>query len=452
MSETIPIQVPPHDIEAEIVCLGETILSEGENIPSLRENLRPEDFYRPAHQTLCRVLFDMTDAKRPIDLTTVKTELERQCVLEQVGGMDYVKGIIEGTPNSGNWAYYAKTIRDKAIKRELIRMGHDIVRGAYTDTEDSGVLLAEAQQRTYDLGKRAQDSGDWQMGIADAGESVLAKAEAVQREPGKYSGLMTGFEGFDKSSGGLQAGDYIILAALTGAGKTTLAMNIAANIASGGGSILYISAEMLPRELGQRFLQARSDVWGTRIRTGRLEVGHWEALSKAQAEISQWKIELIGRAMTVPEIVLIARRLTKKWGGISLIVADYIQQLKPSGGRSRYEQVSGISWSLKQAAMELEVPVLALSQFDRSVAKGMSGKGRKPSKHDLKESGDIENDANAVWLLHRPEDSAPDAFGTIEVWAKVDKCRDGVVTPWEGQGAIRLKWKPSVTRFWEVTS
>ncbi len=447
----------PQSAEAEVCVLGSMLL-DPDTIPEAREIVGVDDFYRPAHRTIFDALCKMHQAGSAIDLVIFQNYLTDNGQLEKVGGIEYVDDIVSGVPSAANLKYYAGIVREKSALRQLIGIGTKLADRAYHPEGSAEGLIDETQQRLIE-----QDARHKRMAgnVADAGEisgAVLKRTEEVWRNPDCFVGLKTGISILDKATGGLRPGNYAVLAGVTGKGKTTLATSITESVCRQGKAVLYISAEMTPAELMERMLAAKSDIYLSRIRNGRLRDGDvnndWGRLADADAKIAQWKLRIIGKPLSVPEIAAAVRKFGQDLHRpVDLVVIDYLQKMK-GPGNSRYEQVSGVSGNLKNMALDLGVPLLVLAQLRREVGQS----GRKPCLHDLKETGETENDADVVLLLHHPPDNGPDVFDQdqYEVWLKIDKNRNGPETPWPSEtenqkGAIRLKWKPSVTRFsWPV--
>ncbi len=438
-------RIPPHSLEAEAVLLGSMFL-ESEIIPSAAELVKPGDFYRPGHGVLFDLLADMAARGLPVDLVTVKRELEKRNLIgPATGGQGYcyVTELVDGTPSAANWRYYAGEVLDLSKRRQAISIGLALAHDGYgSDVEKADELIGRYQQRLYGLAGKEQS--DHSASIAQAVDDVLAYAEAISADRTADTSLASGLPALDSAlGGGFSPGDLVTLAADTGAGKSTLAANIAANVARRGGRVLFVSAEMMPRETGRRFLAAASGVYALKLKQGwTMEQQDWREAEQAAAGLAGWKLHLHCRACTVGEIALQARRLGSQWKGLDLVCVDYLQLMKPTEGDSRAQQVGAIAWGLKQLAMDLGCVVLMLSQLNRAT----NATGQPPGLHGLKESGDVENHSNAVLLLHRPANGATRG-DELETWLRIAKNRDGVTTPWEGLGAIRLAWRPGITRF-----
>ncbi len=446
--------IPPHSKLAEGQVLGSMLLG-GDAIPDVRTICTAEDFYIPAHQTIFRVLVEMFEQSKPIDLATTFAEFAQRKLLASIGqgttdadGGDYLTDLVEGVPDRTNAAYHAGIVRDKATLRRLIQAGHKLTSEAYNDPEDVESLVTEHESRLFDIATGSNGDLMRSYSTGQAVQEVLDRAEAVAT--GELPmGLETGFGQIERSMGGIQPGALITLAADTGVGKTALALSMAANVADKGKSVLFVSAEMPERELAHRLLAIKSGVPSGTIRGGRFTDKQIAAIKEARAAMGNWSLELWARTATVADIASKARHIAmRRKAPLDLIVVDYLQLMRPTQGDNRAQQVGGIAWGLKQLAMDLKVPVLILSQLNREHAKS----NRPPTKHDLKESGDVENHSNAVWLLYNPPEGEADTDGAEIIYFKVAKAREGCATPWprkgeETAGAIKLRFKSALTRF-----
>ncbi len=449
------VRVPPNDIAAEAVTLGSMILKSS-IVPEIKGVVSADDFYRPAHQSIFDAICKMMDRREPVDLVTLPNALKLAGSLELIGGIDYLSDLVESTPDSTNAEYYAKIVKDKSVKRQMIVAAGELSQKAYDDSDDAEAINSLAQQRLFDIANRGRRQGGSEADIHSAARAALDLAQKIQDNPNKFGGIPTGFFKLDNAIGKLRRGHLITVAGKTGAGKSVLALNIAVNAADKGARVLYISAEMTPVELAQRAMQARAGISGSRLQNGSLQVKHWERLYSAEEGLADLKLQIIGRSLTIAEIGLKARELAIKWGGpIDLIVIDYIQIMTMQGKDLR-TSLTEFTRGLKMLAMELNTTIIGVSQIvrPRSVPNRTQ---QLPTMFDLKESGSIENDSNAVLLLHRPEpvnkyrDANDRSF--IEVWLRAEKVRDGTTTPWPADGedasspSIRLAWYPSLTLF-----
>jgi len=442
----IETRLAPQDSDAEVCVLGSMFLDQTV-IPDVREHVRAVDFYRPAHQVIFNTLCDMAGSSAMIDLVLLKDELAKRKKLDAIGGIDYLSAIAEGVPSSANAVYYAKIVKGKSDLRMLIQIGQRLTNESYAQKEDANELILNYQQRLYEIGQDGKLESSQSMSAGDAANAAIDRAEKVSN--GKLKpGLMTGFANIDTPLGGIQKGDLVTLAAGTGFGKSSLALIISSTVAKAGGAVLYVSAEMAAMELGHRLIAQQSGIDSSRIKAGNISKEEWTEIELAASKIDSWNFELWGNTASVSEIASKARQLATKWQKpLSLVIVDYLQLMKPTEGDTKAQQIGNIAWGLKQLAMDLNTPVLMLSQLNREGAREAL-----PSIHSLKESGDIENHSNVVLLLHRPEKLERDTDGALIYWAKIAKARDGRVTPWpsngnEVNGAIKLRFKPSILRF-----
>jgi len=423
-----------------MVVLGSMALDEGARAEA-RELLTAADFYFPAHRTIFDAFADLDADGAAVDLVLLLECLKSRGQAEAVGGGAYLAELVESTPSAANAGHYAQIVRDKAALRAIIAACTAARRDGLAGDVDAGQLAGRLQRTLYDLARRADRRP---VTLAEAEQEALSHAEAVYMGD-VPPGLLVGYQGIDKALGGIQPGDLVILAAGTGCGKTSLACNILEHVAAGGGSGLLVSREMGARELGKRFLQARSGVPGQRIKLAAgLRADDWTELHQARGASADYKVAVDTRSADVAGVALEARTWANHWGGpLALIVVDYLQLLTPPGDVAREHTARKVGENarrLKLLAAELGTPILLLSQLNRESARD----GRPPRLHQLRESGEIEQHADAVLLLHRPE---TEEDGAGDTWAKVAKARDAMQTPWEGAGAIRLVWQPEITRF-----
>lgn len=454
LTQTIPADtVLEKQLLGIALCGGPTALLDMERI------IKPGDFFTAENGQLYGVMLDMLHDGCPVELASLAAELRKRGIMASVGhektdagGADYLVELTEydfATPNLG---YYANQLRDQSRLRALITLGNRMSADAKTAGAEAGELIEQYQRDLYELGREDAKGVE----VVEAGE---AAAEAVARADrvaaGEESpGLMTGFAGIDRALGGFQPGDLVTLGAATSVGKTALALTVAFRVAQRGGAVLVVSAEMNRQSIANRLLQMVSGVSGGRLRVGNLDEQELEDRRVAQRTIEGWRLAILDQAATVAGIGLRARLQATRWRqDLSLIVVDYLQLMRPTGGDTRAQEVSGIAWGLKQLAMELGCPILMLSQLNRAGVR-QAGDNRPPSLHDLKESGDVENHSNAVLLLHRPTNPVPDTAGAMPIWCKVAKARDGMVTLWPAPagseavpGAVTLRFRPELTRF-----
>jgi replicative DNA helicase len=395
------VMVPPQNLEAEEGVLG-SILLDNEVLHEIIPILPVEAFYHDGHQIMYRAIRDLYDKSKPIDSITLEEELRRRDELEKVGGLEAIHDILEKIVHGSNARHWAEIVRDKAIKRSVIEAGHEILREGYSDATSAEDLLASAERKVFAIAEE-QVSGDT-VDIRDILVNAIDRI-ADRKESGKLvSGLATGFVDLDEVLGGLLGSQLIILAARPSMGKTAFALNMCEHVAINQKvGVLFVSLEMGKLEIAERFLCTLSRVDGNRIRTGKgLTNIDLKNLGNAYEEFRTGATLMIDDTPTrnMLQITANARRL-KLRQNIGLIVVDYIQLIDAEESRdSRQEQIAKISRRLKTLARELDVPVIALSQLNRAVE---TREDRRPRMADLRESGAIEQDADLVLLLHRPE-------------------------------------------------
>jgi replicative DNA helicase len=437
-------RLPPQHLEAERGVLG-SILLDNEVIHDIVAFLRPEDFYRDAHQTIYAAIRELYDKNKGIDAVTLADELKLRSQFEQVGGDDTLTEIVMSVPHAANGKYYAEIVKDKATRRQLIESSTEIISEGYSNQFTAQDLLESAERRIFAI---AEDQIRGQtLEIKDVVKQAL-DAIVMRADSGGHAvtGLATGLIDLDDITGGFHAGQLIIIAARPSMGKTALALNICDHAAINlQVPVLFVSLEMVSQEIGERLLCARSRIDGSKLRSG-LGLGHREMtqLTKAYAELTQNGEIYIDDtpARTVLQIAASARRI-KRRRKIGVLMVDYIQLVDSDDSRdSRQEQIAKISRRLKTLARELEVPVVALSQLNRAVE---SREDKRPRMADLRESGAIEQDADMVLLLHRPEQyDQNDQPGIAELI--LAKNRNGRT------GSIKVHFEKNLTRFENLAS
>jgi len=456
-----PARVPPHSIHAEVSVIGSMLIS-SHVIGDVSSMLKPSDFYRPAHQEIFAALLDMALRGIAVDLVTAREELVYRGRLEALGGIEYLVCIVEGVPTADNVQYYADIVRRHARSRDLIILGDKLAGSAWDPGEDPKELIGQAQTELHALSLACQQEKE-DMPLSAAMHQAMTQAQEIQADPtGKR--LMTGFVDLDDFCGGFRPGEVVTLGGRQSQGKSTFAMNVIANVCQAGKCGIVVSGEMPAAQVAKRFIQSLGQIWGGRFRHGQLSDHEWDLADDAVEGASGWKLQIIGKPMSIPQIGIRAQRQAAHWGrDLDLLVIDYLQIMKPHEGRTIREQIMAISRDTKQMAMDLNCVILLLSQFSRP---GRDAKGKPfdipPSVYDLRESGTIEQDADFVLLLHRPEQqplhTGCDSYQ--EVWLKVGKGRDTGESSWfhadpnTGQSdGIRLRWYPSFTLFtdWMTT-
>jgi replicative DNA helicase len=431
--------LPPQNLEAERSVLG-GILLDNEVLHDVIGFLGVEDFYRDAHQVIYRAIRDLYDLGKAVDAVTLADELTRRDQYKQIGGDEMLLEIAGSVPHAANAKYHAEIVRQKSISRQLIQSATEIIRDGYSNMFTSGQLLESAEQKIFTIAE------DQIKGETHEIKQVLEKAmtliskRAEEKHP--VTGVASGFHDLDDYTNGFHSDQLIIVAARPSMGKTALMLNICDHAAIAQPQpipVLIVSLEMGNHEIGERLLCSRSRVDGHKLRTGHgLDYRELNKLAKAYHEMERAPIFIDDTpARNMLQITATARRL-KLRKGLGMVVVDYIQLIDAEDSRdSRQEQIAKISRRLKTLARELHVPVVALSQLNRAVE---SREDRRPRMADLRESGAIEQDADLVLLLHRPEYYDPNQEpGIAEVI--VAKNRNGPT------GSVKLTFLKNLTRF-----
>ncbi|WP_084436020.1 replicative DNA helicase [Aldersonia kunmingensis] len=392
---------PPQDMAAEQSVLGGMLLSK-DAIADVLEVLRPGDFYRPAHQSVYDAILDLYARGEPADPVTVSAELDRRGELRRIGGAPYLVTLTQTVPTAANAAYYANIVAEKAILRRLVEAGTRIVQYGYSgaDGQDVNEVVDRAQAEVYEVTER-RTAEDF-VPLEELLQPTMDEIDAIASRGGISAGVPTGFTELDEVTNGLHPGQMIIVAARPGVGKSTLGMDFmrSCSVKHGLPSVIF-SLEMSRTEIVMRLLSAEAKIKLGDMRSGRMSDDDWTRLARRMSEISEAPLFVDDSPnLTMMEIRAKARRL-KQRHGLKLVVVDYLQ-LMTSGKKveSRQQEVSEFSRSLKLLAKELEVPVVAICQLNRGPEQRTD---KKPMVSDLRESGSLEQDADMVILLHRPD-------------------------------------------------
>jgi len=390
----------PHSAAAERAVLGAMVLDPA-RIASVCDILQADDFYQGAHQELFALMVAMDSRGEPVELTSVAEAVARSGRAVEFGGLSYVAAISDEVPSSQNAAYYAHIVADRAVERRVLDTARTIIEEVNRGEHDTADLVRRAEAAVYAIGQQRQ-TGDWSL----MGPVVEAEFERIQRlsaSPGKVTGISTGLRDLDRILAGLHRTDLLILAARPAMGKTALALNIAAAVASAGHGVGMFSLEMSAGQLTTRMLVARARVSAGAVRTGKLDrATDWPALVEAAEAAYRLPIFIDDTpGLTISQLRSKARRLKSKHPGLALLVVDYIGLMSGDDKRaSRQEQVAASSRGLKALAKELDVTVLALSQLNRAVEQRDP---KIPQMSDLRESGAIEQDADVIMFIYRDE-------------------------------------------------
>jgi replicative DNA helicase len=392
-------KLPPHNIEAERFVLG-AILLENEALPKSLSILRPADFYQTAHVKIFTCMAELFDKNEVIDLITLSQELQRREELENIGGEAYLMALLESIPTAANVSTHAKIVKEKALLRRMINVASQISTESYEDREEADRLLDRAQQLLFEVAEQRVGPGFSSM--KDLIKDTFKSVEELYEHKKPIVGLSTGFSRFDELTSGFHKSDLIIIAARPSMGKTSLALNIAAHIAIKEHiPVAIFSLETSKEQLVLRMLCAEAKVDYHSIRTGYLRSEDWDRLTRAFGRLAESPV-FIDDTPGISVLELRAKaRMIKKEHDIGLIVIDYLQLMRGRGKvESRQQEISEISRSLKALARELNVPVIALSQLSRMVE---HRNPPRPILADLRESGAIEQDADLVTFIYRPE-------------------------------------------------
>lgn len=392
-------RMPPHNTEAEQSVLG-SILLQPSALISAMEFLQAHDFYRRAHQLIFQTMIDLNEKNEEIDVVTVSNLLETNKQIEDVGGSAYLAEIANVVPTAANIEYYSKIVEERSLLRRLIQASNDIINETYEESDDVSNILDAAEQKILEVSERKNRSGF--LKISDVLRDAMEEIDDLYKNAEEITGLSTGYRALDLMTAGLHEDELIILAARPGVGKTAFALNVAQNIAtSTDENVAVFSLEMGATQLVNRMLCAEGTINANNLRTGQLTEEEFEKLFVAMGSLSKANIFIDDTpGIRVSEIRAKARRLKQERGGIGLIIIDYLQLIEGSGKESRQQEVSEISRQLKKLAMELGVPVIALSQLSRSVEQRQD---KRPILSDLRESGSLEQDADIVAFLYRED-------------------------------------------------
>ena len=434
-------RIPPQDIDAEKSLLGAIMLSD-EVLPEILTIVKPADFYEKRHQIIFGAIVNLYDQHKPIDLLTLTSELKATKQLKEIGGAPYLTELTNFVPTASHAKAYAGIIEKASVRRKLIKAGTEISAKAYEDDTNVDDLIGAAEKELFEVSDKVVKSDYVPMEelLSDAFDRI----EELRKNKGALRGLKTGFHDLDKKTAGFQKGDLIIIGARPAMGKTTFAQNLAYNIASiNKKGVLFFSMEMAANEIIDRIISDVSGVNNWNIRTGNLTDEEFSRIGDALGEMDEIPIYIDDTSsMTIMELRNKARRAMHDHD-IGIVIVDYLQLI---AGTDRYkgnrvQEVTEISRGLKILARELEIPVVALAQLSRSVT------GRddpRPVLSDLRESGSIEQDADLVMFLHRPDYYHQNEDGYEETHITellVQKHRHGAI------GKIELYFHPELLRF-----
>lgn len=423
--------LPPQDLEAERSLLGGFLLS-NQSIDDARVIVSPGCFYADAHRRICAVIFESWSALTPIDAVTLGHALERRGWLGDVGGPTYLAQLLETVPHAAHVEHYARIVREKWERRRIIEISERAIRSSQDGGREIADTVAEADSGFHAVLERSAASE-----TVELSDALMAMYDVLDAD--ESPGQPTGYAALDQTAnGGWRDGAMYILAARPSVGKTAFACNVALNTAAAGGNVLFISIEQPRRELSERLLSIRSGVPVTAIQRRTLTTEDRDRIDTAAGELSALQIAIDdGSHRNVSQISAIAR-LRKRRHGLTLVIVDYLQLLSAEDPRAnREQQVAGMSRGLKVLARDLGVPVIALAQLNRQIE---NRDNKRPRLADLRDSGSIEQDADAVMFLDRPS-TYDEHANPSEARLIVAKNRNGPV------GDVHLRWHPQTMRF-----
>lgn len=439
----VDTKAPPNSIEAEQAVLGGLML-DNQRWDDIADILTCHDFYSRPHAVIWNVMVELSEQGLPMDLITLSEKMEIEGTLDSSGGFAYLAELSKNTPSAANIRAYAEIVRERAVVRELVSAANKIADAGYTPQgRDSSSLLDMAESLIFGITEKRQKADTGPQDIGTILERTVARIETLYQNPHDgVTGLDTGFKDLNKKTAGLQPSDLIIVAARPSMGKTTFAMNLVENAAINNDKpALVFSLEMPGDQLLMRSLASLSRVDQTRIRTGQLDDEDWARISGAMGILLENKNIYIddSSGLTPTELRSRARRIYRENGGLSMIMIDYLQLMRvPEMKENRTLEIAEISRSLKALAKELQVPVVALSQLNRSLEQRSD---KRPVNSDLRESGAIEQDADLIMFLYRDEvyHENTDMKGIAEVI--IGKQRNGPI------GTVRLTFNGQYSRF-----
>ena len=442
------IKVPPHSLEAEQSFLGGLMLDDHAWL-KVADRLTAEDFYRPSHRILFEAMTDIANDNQPIDAVTVSEALSSRGLLEKAGGNGYLAELVEGTPGAANIAAYADIIREHAALRRLIRAAGEMTDLAFApEGRASADVLNHAEQLVFDLAQgRLREQGPQRVGgIAD---QVAGRLDFLAKSGHSITGVASGFDDLDRRTAGFQLGDLVIIAARPSMGKTALMVNIAEHAVmnnedaihpDSGKAILIFSLEQPADQLVMRMLSSLGRIDQTRMRTGELQSPDWDRFHSARGMLKDQPLYIDDTpALTPNDLRARARRVAAEAGGLKMIMVDYMQLMRPAGRHeNRTNEIAEISRSLKAIAKDMNCPVVACSQLNRSLE---SRQDKRPYMSDLRESGAIEQDADVILFIYRDEVYHKDTEDQGVAEIIIGKQRNGPI------GVVKLTFAPQLTKF-----
>ncbi len=436
------LRVPPHSIEAESSVLGGLLLDNGawDRVGDL---LKDSDFYRYEHRLIYAGCGKLINESKPADVITVFEELQRLGKAEEVGGLAYLNSLAQYVPSASNIRRYAEIVRERSILRKLVTASDEIATSAFNPSgKPVAKILDEAESKIFKIGEEGSRMKQGFQGMDSLVVELLDRVQEMADNPNDVTGVPTGFVDLDRMTSGLQAGDMVVLAARPSMGKTAFAVNIAEHVALNEGlPVAIFSMEMGAAQLAVRIVGSIGRIDQGHLRTGKLTDEEWPRLTEAIERLRTISLHIDETpGLTPSELRANARRLARQCGKLGLIVVDYLQLMSGSSSDSdnRATELGEISRGLKMLAKELQCPVIALSQLNRSVEQRTD---KRPMMSDLRESGAIEQDADIIMFIYRDDYYNKDSKDPGVAEIIIGKQRNGPT------GTVRLAFQKQLTRF-----
>jgi replicative DNA helicase len=438
--ETTALKIPPHSVEAEQAVLGGVFLDK-EAWDKIAERVREEDFYRRDHRIIFRAISQLNNEGQPYDIVTVAEWLENHQLLDESGGMRNLAALAENTPSASNISAYADIVRKRSILRQLVSATSNINDTIFNPQGQSSEQILEfAEQTVFEIAEQEDRGRKSYQNISVYTETVMEMMQERAESKNPISGIRTGYHDLDSITAGFQRADLIIIAGRPAMGKSALAVNIAETAAIKDKlSVAIFSMEMQAEQLTTRIMSSLANINQNKVRTGQLDGDDWIRFTSTVGILQKTKMFIDDTpALTPAELRARCRRISREHG-LDLVVVDYLQMMQVSGTtENRATEISEISRSLKSMAKELNIPVIALSQLNRSLE---SRQDKRPVMSDLRESGAIEQDADVIIFIYRDEvyDDESSDKGMAEII--ISKQRNGPI------GKLKLAWRGQYTRF-----
>ncbi len=434
------LKVPPHSLEAEQSVIGGLML-DNRAWDEVADIINENDFYRHDNALIPRAIDALAQETQPYDVVTVSEWLGARNELDSIGGLAYLSVLANDTPTAVNVKAYANIVREYSILRSLIQIGNEISASAFNaDGKPSKELLDEAERKVFLIAEQGAGNRQGFQAINELLGRAVERVEEMYRSGDAITGIATGFTSFDEKTSGLQKSDLIIVAGRPSMGKTSFAMNLAETAAlNGGHSVAVFSMEMPGEQLALRMMSSLGRIDSHRLRTGKLDDQDWPRLISSVNMLSKAKLFIDDTASLTPTDLRARTRRLKREHGLDLVIIDYLQLMQvSSNNENRATEISEISRSLKALAKELQVPIVALSQLNRSVEQRPD---KRPVMSDLRESGSIEQDADVILFIYRDEVYNEDSADKGVAEIIIRKQRNGPI------GTVRLSFLGQYTRF-----